>query len=276
LAAGVPDLPINRTPTDFPQLNDVLVELTQRAMEILGENFVGAYLQGSFAVGDPDIHSDCDFLIPTHEPITAAQEAALSAFHDELPTRAAHWARHLEGSYPVARELKTLDGLGHDWPYVDHGSRLVERSTHCNTEVVRWSLRECGVTIAGPDPRTLVDEVSARVLQDKMRVYALNFLPDLHSWATFDIAWVQRVAVSTACRILHTLDCGRVTSKKAALEWGRDHLDPQWSAFIQQVIDDRTLGLDFKDPPRPGSVEQTLAFVEYMQARAAASASPTC
>jgi predicted nucleotidyltransferase len=267
----VDETPINRTPTEYAELNGVLVELTERAMEILGENFVGAYLQGSFAVGDADLHSDCDFLIPTHEPITAEQEAGLRALHDEIPSREGHWVHDLEGSYPLARELKTLGGLGQEWPYIDHGSRVLELSTHCNTEVTRWSLRECGIAITGPDPRTLVEEVPAQVLRDKMREYALTFLPDLYTWATFDIAWVQRYAVSTLCRILHTLDCGRVTSKKAALEWGRDNLDPQWYPLIQQVIDDRPLGFDADEPPRPGSVEQTMEFLDYAQARAHAS-----
>lgn len=73
------------------------------------------------------------------------------------------------------------------------------------------------------------------------------------------------------CRILHTLDCGRVTSKKAALEWGKDNLDPQWSVLIQQVIDDRSLGFDPDAPPRPGSVEQTLSFLGYGQTLASGS-----
>jgi hypothetical protein len=58
-----------------------------------------------------------------------------------------------------------------------------------------------------------------------------------------------------------------VTSKKEALLWAKGHLDPQWSTLIQQVLDDRCLGWDPQAPPRPGSVEQTLAFVEYVQRR---------
>lgn len=57
-------------PTAFPELNELLQQLTQCVQRILGENFAGAYLQGSFAVGDADMHSDCDFLIPVHRPIT--------------------------------------------------------------------------------------------------------------------------------------------------------------------------------------------------------------
>ena len=50
-------------PTPYPELNDVLRDLVRSAQEILTDNFVGAYLQGSFAVGDYDLHSDVDFVI---------------------------------------------------------------------------------------------------------------------------------------------------------------------------------------------------------------------
>jgi Domain of unknown function (DUF4111) len=255
-------------PTQFPELNLILQELTERARSILDDNFVGAYLQGSFAVGDPDIHSDCDFLIPVHRPITAGQETGLRALHDEFPARREHWAQHLEGSYPLASELRTLRGMGRNWLYIDHGWREMQWSTHCNTDVVRWSLRECGVTLAGPAPGTLVDKVPGAVLQARMRTYAEEFLPGMFTWIGFDIAWAQRYAVTTFCRILHTIETGRVTSKKAALLWARDNLDARWSALIQQVIDDRSRGWDPGEPPRTGSVEQTLIFADYAKARA--------
>jgi len=57
-------------PTEFAELNELLTDLTGRARQILGNSFVGAYLHGSFAVGDADIHSDCDFLIPVNKPVT--------------------------------------------------------------------------------------------------------------------------------------------------------------------------------------------------------------
>jgi len=96
-------------PTVYPELNAVLDELVASARTILGDNFCGAYLQGSFAVGDADMHSDCDFLIPVYRPITVSQEGALRALHDEIPTRDGHWTKHLEGSYPHLDELASLD-----------------------------------------------------------------------------------------------------------------------------------------------------------------------
>jgi hypothetical protein len=58
-------------PTAYPELNATLAELVAGATSILGENFCGAYLQGSFAIGDADEHSDVDFLIVTHNAVRA-------------------------------------------------------------------------------------------------------------------------------------------------------------------------------------------------------------
>src|SRR2546422_444207 len=95
-------------PTVFPELNELLGDLLARVEAILEENFVGAYLTGSFALGAGDLHSDCDFLVVTEDSVTAEQERALRELHDELPTRSGHWTHHLEGSYAPRAELETL------------------------------------------------------------------------------------------------------------------------------------------------------------------------
>jgi hypothetical protein len=258
-------LQVNAGPTEFPELNEVLEELTVRAANALGANFVGAYLVGSFAVGDADRYSDVDFLIPTKGTITAAQEARLRAIHAEFPERDVAWAQHLEGSYPPQDELRTLAAIGKTWLYVDNGAKEMERSTHCNAAHVRWSLRECGVVLAGPDLRTLVDLVSP----DDLRVGALHAAAVYSGWLQESLdnlrdAWTQPYVVVTFCRILYTLETGRITSKRQALLWGLDNLDPEWAEVIQQALDDRP------DPwervgrsAHPGRVEPTRRFVEY-------------
>ncbi len=258
---------MNYNATQSAELNAILVELAERATAILGDNFVGAYLQGSFAVGDADMASDCDFLIPVHGPIDAGQEAGLRSLHREFPAREEHWAKHLEGSYPQKDELRTLAGIGKEWLYIDHGWSEMQWSAHCNSEVVRWSLRECGVTIVGPEPKTLVDEVSGEVLRAKMRDVVADFLPSLTAWTNLDISWSQRYAVTTLCRIMQTFEWGRVTSKKAALVWGRECLDGEWAELIQRALDNR--GAFWNDPADPDDVEKTVAFAGYATGRLA-------
>jgi len=77
-----------REPTPHPELNAVLAHLLREARTLLGDNFVGAYLQGSFAVGDHTDGSDCDFIIVTRRDIAPEELPAFQAMHaaiHELP-----------------------------------------------------------------------------------------------------------------------------------------------------------------------------------------------
>ena len=62
-------------PTPYPELNTVLRELVDRLQAALGDNFVGAYLQGSFAVGDFDQDSDCDFIVVVNDGTFSARRS---------------------------------------------------------------------------------------------------------------------------------------------------------------------------------------------------------
>ena len=251
--------------TSFPELDAVLDDLVRSAASILGDDLVGFYLTGSMALGAGDMQSDCDFVAVVRE-LTHEHERELRALHDELPTRPGHWTKHLEGSYAPRADLETLDALGRDWLYIDHGWREMQWDPHCNRVEHRWLLRERGVPLVGPDPRTFVAEVPAELLRSEMRSSIATFIPDLAAWISFDVAWTQRYAVTTLCRMLHTLEHGEVVSKPRALAWAMDALDPEWRSLIQQALDDRPL--PWNDPPRPGSVELTLAFADYAKGRA--------
>src|SRR6266566_4927799 len=80
--------------------------------------------------------------------------------------------------------------------------------------------REKGIVLAGPDPRELIDEVSAEALRIEMREKfhraAMERPPDP---AAIDSRWLQAFLVILYCRMLHTLETGTVVSKKAASQW---------------------------------------------------------
>ena len=82
-------------PTPYPDLNLVLQDLTNNVQATLKDNFVGAYLQGSFAIGDFDRHSDVDFLIVIAEELTN-QEVEAQAMSEYVFRLDSAWAQHLE------------------------------------------------------------------------------------------------------------------------------------------------------------------------------------
>jgi hypothetical protein len=138
--------------TPYPDLNEVLRDLVASVHAALGDSFIGAYLQGSFAVGDFDRHSDVDFVIAVRDELTTDQVEALQSVHRRVYHLPSQWAKHLEGSYFPVGILRNHDQRGKPLWYLDHGSESLVRSDHCNTVVVRWVVREQGIALAGPDP----------------------------------------------------------------------------------------------------------------------------
>jgi predicted nucleotidyltransferase len=251
-------------PTGFPELNEVLRQLVSAAREAVSENFCGAYLQGSFAVGDADVYSDVDFMVVTHDEIGTEQTRAIAARHAQVHAGPIPWAQHLEGSYVEKAAVRRVDPTHAGWIYFDNGSTRLERSDHDNNAVTRWTLREHGVVLAGPDPKTLVDPVSAEVLRTEVLATIRDWAVDLRADPDgMDNAWRQPHVVLSYCRTLHTLAVGRVTSKPDAGRWALSHLDARWNPLIQQALDDRPdPWLRVHRRAHPGTVDATWAFID--------------
>jgi len=125
-------------PTPYTELNLVLSELVSRIQHILEDDLIGVYLQGSFAVGGYDQHSDVDFIVVVEDELTSHMVDALQGMHDQVYNLDSEWAKHLEGSYFPRKILRDPPKLGMELWYLDHGARALVRSDHCNTLIVRW------------------------------------------------------------------------------------------------------------------------------------------
>lgn len=252
--------------TQFPELNDVLTELTETVRDILDGTYVGCYLQGSFALGGGDAESDADFIVVTTVPPAGDAEAQLRRLHDEIPTRPGIWNRNIEGSYADLVSLRDNARIGQPWLFVDRGHREMIWDSHCNTLHTRWLLRNHGIVIDGPPIADLVAEVPEQAMRDAAREALPGTLDEIRSWANLDHAWTQRYIVHTHCRVLYTAVTGRVASKPDALRWAAVNLDPAWGPLLAQVAADRLTPWQPVDPPRPGSMELACEFAAYVQA----------
>jgi hypothetical protein len=289
-----------RPPTPYADLNRLLDEWATGVRTALGDNFVGAYLQGSFALGDFDEQSDVDFLVVIGGDLTEVEHDALQALHTRLHEAANPWATRLEGSYFPKAILRRWSQTPRDPPgapprpadwadpgtsgrpprvypllFKGNGERDLVRSEHDNTQVVRWVARESGIALAGPPPRTLIEPVSGSAL----RAEVAPLLKEVAGWRTdptrIDARWLQAFSVLLACRMLHTLETGRVTSKKAAADWARGAFDVRWAPLIgdAQAAREENLAQRFA-PPMAEVLAETLAFLAYAEARGEAAQAP--
>jgi predicted nucleotidyltransferase len=249
--------------TPYVDLDTLLVDLVHRVRIALRDTFVGAYLQGSFATGDFDRDSDVDFIIVTRDELTGDQVAVLQAMHERIFDLPSSWAKHLEGSYIAAEVLRDFRRRGTPLWYLDHGSRTLVRSEHCNTLVVRSVLREGGVVLAGPRPATLIDVVPVDMLREEMRDVIRGWGQEiLANPDRYRNRFYQGHLVLNFARMLHDLVEGRPGSKLAGATWAKATLDPAWSALIDRAWGGRPdPATAVREPADSADFERTLEFV---------------
>jgi hypothetical protein len=252
-------------PTPYPDLNAVLREFVEGAQAVLGDNFLAAYLQGSFAMGDWDTDSDVDFLIATEHDVQEADLPALQAMHGRIYDLDCPWAQHLEGSYFPRATLRRGDRVGEPLLYLDNTSRALIRSEHDNTLVVRWVVREYGISLAGPEAKVLIEPVSAGALRREVRATMQWWAEQLFANPNeMNNRWYQPFAVVSYCRMLHTLHSGRIGSKPAGARWAKGALDSRWIGLIERAERERpNPSLKVRQAANADDLKRTLDFIKY-------------
>jgi hypothetical protein len=227
------------SPTPYPEVNEVLNLLLTHVKEILKDQFVGMYLYGSLSTGDfnPET-SDIDFLFVTSDSLSEDTIAALEAMHTKTWATSLKRAGKLEGSYVPIQLIRRHAASGPACPTVNEGQFYVA-PLGSDWIIQRHVLREYGVVIEGPDPKTLIDFVSA----DEIRGAVLAVLQEWWFPMLDDPAWLRdhdsgyhAFAVITMCRVLHALEYGTIVSKPKAVQWARTRLPDPWRQLIDKAV----------------------------------------
>ncbi|HEY9218151.1 MAG TPA: nucleotidyltransferase domain-containing protein [Phenylobacterium sp.] len=285
--------------TPYGELNEVLAALLAALRDELGDNLVGLYLQGSFALGDFDEASDVDLIAAVREDIPKADIERFEQMHREIFDLPQVWAQHLELSYaPIAplRRFAPAEPQGEarpaDWRdpaswrtapfaypfwFLGNGATHLVRSEHDNTQVVRWVLREKGVPLFGAEPDLLVDPVTPDALRSEVAEVLRAVLAQLEQ----DTGWMgsftgQSFGAVWFARILQTLIIGEVASKKSAVAFAQG-LQPRWAQLVSRGWNARQAyprGAGAADLNRnraadPAAVAETLAFGAFVGEEAA-------
>ncbi len=252
-------------PTAFPDLNRVLRELAASVQAILSGNLIGLYLQGSFATGDGDEHSDVDFLGVIKQDLTEAELAALQTMHQRIFALPIPWAQHLEGSYFPLEMLRRYEPERDRPFYIDNGSQELVRHDHDNTWVVRWTVREQGIPLLGPPPSEVIDPIPPEALHQEvvktMRDWGDEIVSGKYS---INNRWAQPFAALSYGRMLHTLATGQIHSKLAAVHWAKDHLDGRWSELLKRAWAERPFpSQKVHQPADSNELQETLDFIHF-------------
>jgi hypothetical protein len=228
-------------PTPYAEVNEALRELLTPAQTLLGNHFVGMYLSGSLALGDFDPQSsDIDLVIVTDGPLSDDRFVALREMHARFAAGGSPWATKLEAVYVPEPALRRDAPSDAKYPVLERGCALVMDPLESGWSVQRFTLREYGLAVAGPGPRTLLDSVDPNSMRRAGSAIAGMWLEKARTdpswWAWFRQRDSQAFVVLTLCRLLYTLESGAVASKPAAARWAQQTLGPRWAGLIERAL----------------------------------------
>ena len=254
-------------PTPDAALNEVLREFVSGLETLLKDNLLAVYLQGSFALGDWDEHSDVDFMVAIERELSDTQISGLQAMHGSIFDMDIPWAQHLEGSYIPKAILERPEPSQTPLLYLDNTSRELVFSEHQeDTLVSRWVTRKHGITLTGKSPYELLAPVTTRALQQEVSAY-MRYWAERIIQGTYSIRnrWVQPYVVLSYCRMLYTLSTGEVTSKRAGAQWAQENLEARWRSLIQRAVEARPYpSQKAQEQADEAEVERTLMFIRYV------------
>ena len=226
-------------PTPYPDVNEVLNLLLAEVQKVLGSQFVGMYLYGSLSSGGFDpASSDIDFLVVTADMLPETAVADLKAMQQRIWETGSKWADKLEGSYLPKAHLRRYKKSDVAYPTVNEHKFYV--APHGSDWIIqRHIIREGGVVLVGPDPKSLIDPVSPDDIRRAVRgILQEWWFPMLvnPSWLREHGGEYHAFAILSMCRSLCALERGTVVSKPVAAKWAQQALDGKWPEVIEQAL----------------------------------------
>jgi predicted nucleotidyltransferase len=211
----------------------ILCELLEQVLIVLEQEFVGVYLHGSLALGDFDMaSSDIDFAVVTKNLLAAETISKLEMMHKNLLKSFPKTAKLLEGAYIPSSMIRRHDIHVPAIPHV-HGDSFYLAQLEPHWVLNRAILREHGVTLAGPNPDSLIDPIALEDRQDAVRDFLLDWWqPMLIDSTRLEDAEYRVYAVQTMARALCTLETGELLSKPGAIRWALENLPVKWHKTI--------------------------------------------
>jgi hypothetical protein len=246
-------------PTPYANVNVLLELLLSGMQKILGKKLVGLYLYGSLVIGDFDPNiSDIDLVAALSSDIDDKEFGALQKMHDDFVKQYKGWDDRIEVCYISVAALHAVRSRTSQIANISPGEPFHRRESSIEWLTDWYVVREKGITLFGPSPKTLIEPISKDEFIQSVKAHAKawrEWINDMHNRKS------QAYAILTMCRALYTYKNGEQVSKKQAALWAEKEL-PEWSKLIQNALlwreDWRNEQVDHEE-----TFPETLRFVHF-------------
>jgi predicted nucleotidyltransferase len=248
-----------------PDIQSIVEALVQAIRETLKNNLEGIYLRGSLVTGDFDpLTSDVDLLIVVNRDLNQADFDQLDAMHKRIQILPNRYSNEIELAYVPTSDVNGFEP-GKKYISIERGELLRWKQLRYNWVVEFWSVREQGIALFGPDPKTFIEPIPMERVTKAIRLelgawqeYVKSW--DSPSWQTH--AGEMRFAVETMCRVMYTLELHQLCSKPVAVRWALEKLEEPWIRLIRKSQSWQGGGA-----VSPLTAKQTSKFVRWVIAK---------
>lgn len=245
--------------TKYPDVNEIIDFFVRGVFPDLEGNLLGVYLTGSLSYGAFNYHSsDIDITVIVHRPVSRCELDSIRRLHREIEGKFEKWARRLECSYTPVDMLSNVMPPKEPRPWYWGGDcTLYEEAPYGNEWIINnYFLHRHSIALFGPSFKKLsppvdIEDVRKACVRDLFQEWEPKksnpeYFRDSHHEAYF---------ILNLCRILHTVICSVVGSKKMAASWVQENYGERWRNLVGSAqewqygieLDGRQEAIDFLD-----------------------------
>lgn len=247
--------------TNYPKVDEVINILLSEIQSVLGDKLVGLYLYGSLVWGDFDEDiSDIDLLAAVKTSITNEEFEKLKTMHNNFIKEFKEWDDRIEVQYLSLDALKTFKTTESEVVTISPGEPIEKRMVGKHWLMNWWMVREKGLTIFGPESKTIIEPISKDEFIQTVKEHTENW----NEWVKgMYRKAAQAYAILTMSRAYYAFKNGDQVSKRQAAEWVQKEF-PQYTELIQNALIWREMNKRDKQEDKE-SYPKTEEFVNFIR-----------
>ena len=224
---------MNKQPTQYEDVNSIILLLLQKSQRILKKNLLAMYLHGSLTTGyyNRKRGSDIDFVVIVEKEISEEKVEKMQYMLYELTQYDPKLSKKLEGSYIPKEWLKNKEPPEGVRPYINGGTLHLYPYGY-EWVLERFLIREKGIVVFGLPPTRFIESISPSELRKaNSKLLIRDWKPMLSDSSRLEDDEYQSYAVLTMCRSLFLFKNGEIISKPKAAIWAKKEF-PRWRELI--------------------------------------------